>query len=191
MKDPPSDQSEQEFSARVAIDHVCDKFKDAWRTGPLPKIQDFIDAVDPKLQNQLVRELIQIDCDYRIVGGIALDEEAYQSRLPQFHDVVRETMATMHDRHATLDGATDAIRPISKATASPGRKDWIDLRLKELDRIFAISVGGFSIMDNHLHFLLRIDVEQSSFPRVGLRGRTALEGSLSTARFGSKTSQSD
>ena len=45
---------------------------------------------------------------------------------------------------------------------SPGRKDWIDSRLKELDRIFAISVGGFSIMDNHLHFLLRIDVEQAS-----------------------------
>jgi len=29
---------------------------------------------------------------------------------------------------------------------SPGRKDWIDNRLKELDRIFAISVGGFSIV---------------------------------------------
>ena len=45
---------------------------------------------------------------------------------------------------------------------APGRKDWIDLRLKELDQIFAISVGGFSIMDNHLHFLLRIDVEQAT-----------------------------
>ena len=45
---------------------------------------------------------------------------------------------------------------------TPGRKNWIDLRLKELDRIFAISVGGFSIMDNHIHFLLRIDVEQAS-----------------------------
>ncbi len=44
---------------------------------------------------------------------------------------------------------------------SPGRKDWIDNRLKELDGIFAISVGGFCIMDNHLHFLLRIDVEQA------------------------------
>jgi len=45
---------------------------------------------------------------------------------------------------------------------SPGRKDWVDLRLKELDQIFALSVGGFSIMDNHLHFLLRIDVELAS-----------------------------
>jgi len=45
---------------------------------------------------------------------------------------------------------------------SPGRQDWSDNRLRELDRIFAISVGGFSIMDNHIHFLLRIDVEEAS-----------------------------
>jgi hypothetical protein len=43
--------------------------------------------------------------------------------------------------------------------ATPGRKDWIENRLKELDQIFAVSVGGFSLMDNHLHLLLRIDPE--------------------------------
>ena len=41
--------------------------------------------------------------------------------------------------------------------AAPGRKDWIENRLRELDAIFAVSVGGFSLMDNHLHLLLRID----------------------------------
>jgi len=125
MNDSLSDQSEQEFAARVAIDRVSDAYEDAWRAGSLPNIQDFIDAVDQGLQNKLVRELIQIDCDYRTKRGIALDEQAYRSRLPQFHDVVRETMATMHDRHATLavetlDGATLELRTSSKATASPG-----------------------------------------------------------------------
>jgi hypothetical protein len=42
---------------------------------------------------------------------------------------------------------------------TPGRKDWIEKRLVELDQIFAVSVGGFSLMDNHLHLLLRIDPE--------------------------------
>ncbi len=37
------------------------------------------------------------------------------------------------------------------------RKSWIDNRLKKLEAIFVISVGGFSTMDNHLHLLLRID----------------------------------
>ena len=45
---------------------------------------------------------------------------------------------------------------------APGRKDWIENRLKELDQIFAVSVGGFSLMDNHLHLLLRIDPEVAS-----------------------------
>jgi len=39
------------------------------------------------------------------------------------------------------------------------RKQWLDQRLKELDSIFAVSVAGFSVMDNHLHLLLRIDPE--------------------------------
>jgi hypothetical protein len=42
------------------------------------------------------------------------------------------------------------------------RKEWIENRLKELSEIFAISVGGFSVMDNHLHVLVRLDPEATS-----------------------------
>ena len=35
------------------------------------------------------------------------------------------------------------------------RKEWIEHRLQELADIFAIVVGGFSVMDNHLHVLVR------------------------------------
>ena len=37
------------------------------------------------------------------------------------------------------------------------RKDWIDHRVKELGEIFAVSVGGFSVLDNYLHLLVRLD----------------------------------
>ena len=40
------------------------------------------------------------------------------------------------------------------------RKAWIDERLKLLDGIFGVSVAGFSVMDNHLHVLLRIEVDE-------------------------------
>ena len=43
------------------------------------------------------------------------------------------------------------------ASATGDRKEWIERRLKELDAIFSVSVGGFSVMDNHLHLLLRLD----------------------------------
>ena len=39
------------------------------------------------------------------------------------------------------------------------RKEWLEDRLEELSEIFAVAVGGFSVMDNHLHVLLRLDPE--------------------------------
>jgi REP element-mobilizing transposase RayT len=37
------------------------------------------------------------------------------------------------------------------------RKHWIEQRLQELAEIFALSVGGFAVLDNHLHLLVRLD----------------------------------
>ena len=36
-------------------------------------------------------------------------------------------------------------------------KEWLENRLEELADIFAVAVGGFSVMDNHLHVLVRLD----------------------------------
>jgi hypothetical protein len=38
-------------------------------------------------------------------------------------------------------------------------KEWLENRLEELARIFAVAGGGFSVMNNHLHLLLRLDPE--------------------------------
>jgi hypothetical protein len=37
------------------------------------------------------------------------------------------------------------------------RKQWIEDRLEELASIFAVSVSGFSVLDNHLHVVLRLE----------------------------------
>jgi REP element-mobilizing transposase RayT len=50
---------------------------------------------------------------------------------------------------------------LGEAGAGEDRKEWIERRLKQLDSIFAVSVGGFSVMDNHLHLLLRLDLESA------------------------------
>jgi hypothetical protein len=36
-------------------------------------------------------------------------------------------------------------------------KKWIEKRIEELTESFAVGVGGFSVMDNHLHLLVRLD----------------------------------
>jgi REP element-mobilizing transposase RayT len=37
------------------------------------------------------------------------------------------------------------------------RKEWLENRLEELAGIFAVAVAGFSVMNSHLHLLLRLD----------------------------------
>ena len=48
------------------------------------------------------------------------------------------------------------------AKAPDDRQAWIEHRLQELAQIFAVGVGGFSVMDNHLHVLLRLDPDVAS-----------------------------
>jgi hypothetical protein len=42
------------------------------------------------------------------------------------------------------------------------RKGWIEQRLEYLAQIFAVAVGGFAVMDNHIHLLLRIDPHRAN-----------------------------
>ena len=42
------------------------------------------------------------------------------------------------------------------------RKAWIENRLEELAQIFAVTVGGFSVLENHLHVLVRLDPDIAS-----------------------------
>jgi REP element-mobilizing transposase RayT len=42
------------------------------------------------------------------------------------------------------------------------RKKWIENRLEKLSGCFAVSVCGFAVMDNHLHVLVRLDVDEAA-----------------------------
>ncbi|WP_417750187.1 transposase [Rosistilla oblonga] len=44
---------------------------------------------------------------------------------------------------------------------SEDRKQWIEDRLEKLTENFAISVGGFSVLNNHLHVLCRLDPDDA------------------------------
>jgi len=41
------------------------------------------------------------------------------------------------------------------------RKQWIENRIELLASCYAVSVAGFSVMDNHMHLLLRVDPDEA------------------------------
>ena len=42
------------------------------------------------------------------------------------------------------------------------RREWVESRLMELGGIFAIDIAAYAAMSNHLHVVLRIDIEQAN-----------------------------
>jgi REP element-mobilizing transposase RayT len=42
------------------------------------------------------------------------------------------------------------------------RRTWVESLLFELEAVFAIDVAAFAVMSNHLHLVLRIDIETAN-----------------------------
>ena len=96
----------------------------------------------------------------------------FQSSLDR-HPLLRYSCVHIHlelsDAHATITTRRfigDTLVSLHLSMRAPAflcgenhsdRKQWIENRLRELVGIFAIEFAGFSVMDNHLHLLLRID----------------------------------
>ena len=42
------------------------------------------------------------------------------------------------------------------------RKQWLEHRLEELAQVFSVSLAGFTVMDNHVNLLVRLDPEAAA-----------------------------
>jgi hypothetical protein len=82
-------------------------------------------------------EVLAVRCGYRNVDR--------QQFISLFGKMVWETEVNRHVGNGTRQ-------------ACSGRA-WLTRRLQELAGIFSIAVGGFSVLDSHLHVLVRLDPE--------------------------------
>src|SRR5258706_14028773 len=64
------------------IEEVCDRFEAAWRTGGLPRIEDFLGETPEPERSALLGELLVLELAYRRRRGDRPTSEEYRRRSP-------------------------------------------------------------------------------------------------------------
>src|SRR5258708_7602400 len=73
------------------IDDVCTNFEAKWRKGELPPIEDVLFNCAASEQSILLRELLAIELEYRLLGGGRPVCAEYLERFPNLREVIELT----------------------------------------------------------------------------------------------------
>jgi len=88
--DPPS----LPLSVEERIDAVCLRFEQSWKAGQAPRLEQFLEGVAAGEREALLRELLQLEVEYRLGKGERPSAEEYLQRFPGQEAVVREVVET-------------------------------------------------------------------------------------------------
>ena len=81
MNNAPFDKRDgQELPTIQRIDLVCDAFESAWSNGERPVIEEFLGDTEGEERDQLIRELVALDIEYREKQGETPHLEEYSTR---------------------------------------------------------------------------------------------------------------
>jgi serine/threonine protein kinase/tetratricopeptide (TPR) repeat protein len=83
MRDPSTEQ---------AIDEVCDQFEGRWRAGEAPVVEDYLRSVPESARDDLLRELLRLEIDYRRRRGEQPALGDYLPRWPQQNTLLQELL---------------------------------------------------------------------------------------------------
>jgi hypothetical protein len=75
-----------------AIDEVCDRFEARWRAGEPPVLEDYLGAVPDTARDELLRELLRLEIDYRRRRGEQPALGDYLPRWPQRNALLQELL---------------------------------------------------------------------------------------------------
>lgn len=75
----PADTDNLDNSQLLQINHICNDFERAWQTGE-PSLAEYVDRAQPPLRNVLLRNLIELDVEYRQQRQLPVSSDMYQTQ---------------------------------------------------------------------------------------------------------------
>jgi WD40 repeat protein len=105
------------------INDAADRFERAWKTGPRPKIEDYLAEADPALRPALLEELLRVERELRRRGGENPGIEEYSLRFSQHADLIEAVFGPVSDRTDTEDHRPVLATVAPETTAGPAEVD--------------------------------------------------------------------
>src|SRR5438128_1410157 len=109
LEHPDCPRDEKTGSQAEWIDDVADRFDGAWRDGSAPRIGDFLGQASAEARLPLLKELVQIDFEYRCRAGEKPVVDDYIHAFPELEtdrvvgDELRDYAQRAYERFATGD----------------------------------------------------------------------------------------
>lgn len=97
------------------INQLCDEFEIAWRRSPRPVIEDFLTRAAPDEQDELLRELIGLEAEFRRRTGERPVLDEYRQRFPN-----RERIIDAVDQQAFATIGSGAVVPSDSTSVGRG-----------------------------------------------------------------------
>lgn len=105
------------------IDHACDRFEAAWKAGPRPRPEEYLETAADSVRLALLRQLLLLDWDYRRRAGDEPGVADYQGRFPNDSALIEDVSREISESPVSTQVGPDA----SVARHTP----WSDHRTSE------------------------------------------------------------
>lgn len=89
-----AEAAKSQASFGAIVDGCCDEFESLRRKGRGPRMEDYLDRVDAENRQQLLRELLFIEIQFRRREEQPPELEEYLARFPEDQELVREVFQT-------------------------------------------------------------------------------------------------
>ena len=89
------------LSRKERIDEICDEFESHWIEGVEPNLRTYLDSSEPDIRDDLFRELLLVDSEYRGELGSSFSKDDYIASFPDLSELI-ESIAFEQGFKSTL-----------------------------------------------------------------------------------------
>ena len=150
----------------MELEQISTRFEAQWRTGPRPRVTEFVSTASGPARHALLLRLIGIDVDYRLRAGETPSIDDYRGELPELSPEEVETITTISRNRtpANMDSAHGIVRVTHDVSRTPSNR---------FKRIEEIGRGGMGLVWRAIQMSTGREVALKELPAKALGSNTA------------------